>query len=241
MSEKTLAVIAIASVIVLFVLYYILARNKVFSNLFKKYLHSGFSQESIEFAGEKATGILFTGVFPFIIFILLLDLEPDKSGLTAGGIRQFWYLYLILPATAVLISFITAKSPNIQAVSPQLRLKRWNLKHFFLSVSFWFIYLFGYEFFFRGILWFLCYNAFGFFPALVINIVLYSAVHLPKGIFMSAGAIPFGVVLCLLSYLTGSFYLSFIFHSCMAITTDLSSFYHNPEFKLINRKGNIII
>ena len=59
MSEKTLAVISIVSVIVLFFLYYFLAEKRVFSILFKKYIYSGFSQETIEFAGEKATGYFF--------------------------------------------------------------------------------------------------------------------------------------------------------------------------------------
>jgi membrane protease YdiL (CAAX protease family) len=240
MSEKILAAISIVSVIVLFVLYHILAAKKVFSGLFKKYIHSGFSQESIEFAGEKATGILLVGICPFIIFVLILDLEPGKTGLTVMRFMKFWYLYLILPASAVLISYLTSKNKNIQAVAPQLRLKKWQLKHFLLTVSLWLIYLFGYEYFFRGILWFLCYYAFGIIPALIINAVIYSAVHLPKGTFMSAGAIPLGILFCFMSYLTGSIYPAFLIHACMAISTELSAVYNNPEFQILNNKKEII-
>jgi membrane protease YdiL (CAAX protease family) len=41
-------------------------------------------------------------------------------------------------------------------------------------------YIFGYELLFRGIVWFTCFEAFGFWPALLINLFLYAVVHLQK-------------------------------------------------------------
>ena len=46
----------------------------------------------------------------------------------------------------------------------------------------WFIYLFGYELLFRGILLFPLVAAIGVWPAIGVNIALYSATHIPKGV-----------------------------------------------------------
>jgi membrane protease YdiL (CAAX protease family) len=228
MGENYLALFSIVSIVVLFFFYHFIAVKKILPGLLKRYIYTGHSNESIDFAGEKAAGIFFTGVIPFVIFVMILDLEPEMIGMSAGRFQYFWYLYLLLPAATVIISFVTSKSSGIQAGAPQLRLKKWNLRHLILTVSLWLVYIFGYEFFFRGILWFLCYNAFGFWLALGINTLLYSAVHLPQGMFMSTGAIPLGILFCLLSYITGSFYLAFLIHACMAISIEISSAYHNP-------------
>ena len=85
MDEKKLALFSIVSVIVLFGFYQFFVGEKVFSGLFKRYVHSDFSNVSIEFAGEKTTGILFTWVIPCIIFITILDIEPNLIGLTHGS------------------------------------------------------------------------------------------------------------------------------------------------------------
>jgi len=232
MDERNLAVISIASVTGLFAFYNFLDHRKVITDLLKRYIPYLFKNESIEFAGEKSTGILFTGIIPFIIFVLILDIEPALLGLTVGKFTEFWYLYLLLPVIAVLSSFFISKNPVIQAGAPRLRLKNWELRHLLLTVACWVIYLLGYEFLFRGILWFTCYNAFGFWLALGINTVLYSAVHLPKGKFMAVGTIPLGILFCLLSHITCSFCLAFLIHVCMASAIEIFSLYHNPEFHI---------
>ena len=230
MGEITLAFISIVSVIILFVFYYILSGKKSNATVINRYTGSRFSEESIEFAGEKSTGILFTGILPFIIFVLILGMHHEKIGLTPGRFTEYWYLYLLLPAVTVPISFYISKSPNIQKRSPQLRIKNWVPGHLLLTAAGWIIYIFGYEFLFRGVLWFLVYGAFGFWPALIINIFLYSLVHLPQGKLMTAGAIPIGLIFCFLSHLTGSFFPSFLIHTSMSVSTEFSSLYHNPEF-----------
>ena len=45
----------------------------------------------------------------------------------------------------------------------------------------WFLYLFGYEFLFRGVLLIPLIDPLGMWPAIAINIAVYSATHIPKG------------------------------------------------------------
>ncbi len=240
LKEESLAVFSIMSVVILFYLYYKITAQRIFYNLLNRIVPNTISRMSVVYVAEKLAGILMTGVFPFIIFIIVLKIEPERVGLKIGRTSSYWYFSYLLPLAAVFFSFIASRNPKFWATSPQLRVKNWHTRHIFLSIIFWFVYIFGYEFFFRGVLWFLCYNAFGFWSALLINIILYSIIHLPKGIFMVTGSVPLGIVFCCLSSLTGSFYPAFIIHASMAITTELSSVYHNPEFKLFVRKVTIV-
>jgi membrane protease YdiL (CAAX protease family) len=232
LTAEVLAFLAIFTALLMFFLYYYTAKHKILLNLFVKPLFPSGSIETIEFISYKLTGILFTGIFPFIIFVLIINVTPSSIGLEIGRIFQFWYLLIILIIVTALLSFQLSKSRKVQEMSPELKIRNWYPRHIILSVSAWLFYILGYEFLFRGVLWFLCNEAFGFWPALCINLMLYSLVHLPQGKLIAAGTLPVGVILCLLSQLTGSFIPAFLIHSLIAVLTDLFSLYHNPGVHL---------
>jgi membrane protease YdiL (CAAX protease family) len=232
LTAEVLAFLAIFTTLLMFLLYYYTAKQKILLNLFVKPLFPSRSGEAIEFISYKLTGILFTGIVPFIIFLLIVKVPPSRIGLVIGRTFQFWYLLIILIIVTAIISFQLSKSRKVQEKSPELRIRDWYPRHIILSVSAWLFYILGYEFLFRGVLWFLCSEAFGFWPALVINLLLYSMVHLPQGKLMAIGTLPVGIILCLLSQLTGSFIPAFLIHSLIAVLTDLFSLFHNPEVHL---------
>ena len=228
---KVLSAFTIFTILFLFYVYYDFAKRKVLLNLILRSKYPSLSRESLEFVSEKFSGILFTGITPFILFVLILKLVPSEIGFTVGQTIQLRYPIILLTTLTALVSFFSSKNPKIQERSPELRIRIWYPRHLLLTVLSWGFYIFGFEFFFRGILWFICYGVMGFWPAIAINIVLYSLVHIPKGKLMTFGAIPIGVIFCLLSHLTGSFYPAFLVHACMAIVTEIFSAYHNPEFQ----------
>jgi membrane protease YdiL (CAAX protease family) len=176
-----------------------------FVKLFLKKLSGSASEESLKFVSDKLAGIIFTGIIPYFIFILIFKIMPSDIGFTAGRINQIIIILTGLTLVTIFVSFLSSKNQKIQGRSPELRIKIWHLRHLILSSVGWIVYIFGYEFFFRGILWFSCFRAYGFWPALVINILLYSLVHLPKGKIMTIGAVPLGIIFCILSYASGSF------------------------------------
>jgi membrane protease YdiL (CAAX protease family) len=228
LNAEALSSVTIFSVLLLFFLYYYTVKHTFLLNHLIRPLFPSVSGESIEFISEKLTGILFTGLIPFTVFILILNIPPSRTGLIIGRTFQLWYLVIILVLITALASFVSSKSRKVQERSPELKTEDWHPRHLLLSVSAWLCYLIGYEFFFRGVLWFICNEAFGFWPALIINLILYSLVHIPKGKLMTIGAIPFGAILCLLSQLTGSFITAFMIHSTMAIMTEISAAYNKP-------------
>jgi membrane protease YdiL (CAAX protease family) len=232
LTADVLAFMSIFSVMLMFFFYFCTAKKKIILNLLLKPLFPSGSLASLEFISYKLTGILFTGILPFIIFVLIIKAEPSRIGLVTGRIFHFWYLLILVMLLTGIVSFKLSKGRKVQERSPELKMTDWFPRHIILSVSAWVLYILGYEFLFRGVLWFLCFEAFGFWPALIINLLLYFLVHLPQGKFMAMGALPVGIVLCLLSQLTGSFIPAFLIHSLIAVLTDLFSLYHNPEVHL---------
>jgi len=232
LKTEFLASLAIFSVLLFFWLYFFTAKRRLLLKYFIQPLLPSWSAGAIEFISYKLTGILFTGVLPFLVFVLILSVPLSGIGLVVGRTIHFWYLLIILIIITAIASFRMSQSIKVQQMSPELKLKDWFPRHVILSVSAWLLYILGYEFLFRGVLWFLSSEAFGFWPALIINLLLYSIVHLPQGKLIALGTIPVGIVLCLLSHLTGSFIPAFLIHSFIAVLTDLFSLYHNTEVRL---------
>ncbi len=46
-----------------------------------------------------------TGVIPFVIFIIVLGIDPDKLGLAWGRTFRYWYFPVLLPLLTVLYEF----------------------------------------------------------------------------------------------------------------------------------------
>jgi membrane protease YdiL (CAAX protease family) len=232
MDARLMAILAIFLLVILFGIHFFFVRRKVLFNFLIRPLFPARSNESLIFISEKLTGILFLGIVPMIVFVYVLGLPSERIGLGPGVTLKYWYLILVLLVLTALISFITSKTRKVQEISLELKKKDWYPRHIILSASLWMIYLFFYEFFFRGILWFLCVAAYGVWPALFINIALYSIVHLPKGKYMALGSIPVGLLFCLLSSLTGSFYAAFLIHISVNQFTDMFTLYNDPRINL---------
>lgn len=106
----------------------------------------------------------------------------------------------------------------------------------FINALGWAIYLFGYEFLFRGVLLFPLVDSIGVWPAIAVNIALYSATHIPKGLDETIGAIPLGLVLCLLTLASGTIWIAFLVHVAMAWTNSFTALKFHPEINYIKTK-----
>jgi membrane protease YdiL (CAAX protease family) len=86
------------------------------------------------------------------------------------------------------------------------------------------LFLLAYEIFFRGVLLFTLIDTFGLMPAVVMCTMLYVLIHAFDSKAEILGAIPFGIVLCLLSYFTQSILLPFIIHLSLSLVYEISLF-----------------
>ncbi len=222
-NKEFLPVIAVTAVCIVFFLYYFFTKQEYSLRFFEKITPRSVSRHSLEFISEKLTGFVLFGLVPFVLFVLLFKIPPHKLGFTTGLINDFKYLVLLLLSIAIIIPYFLSLYKKKSMTRPELKVSKWEPRHKILAASGWLIYLSGYEFVFRGVLWFVCYDAYGFWSAAVINVLLYSVVHIPKGKLMTYGAIPLGALFCYLTHKTGSFFPSFLIHLVMSVSNELFS------------------
>jgi membrane protease YdiL (CAAX protease family) len=171
---------------------------------------------------------LIPGLFVFAFFAQ----NPSEVGLSFGLNRVYWYLFGI-PVIIVVLNYFFANNPAMYNRYPEMRFEEWTRARLAVIAIGWTIYLLGYEFLFRGLLFFSVYHSYGLFVSLAINVIIYSAVHFPKGKAEMTGAIPFGILLCSLALLTNSIILPFLVHLSLALSTDYFSIHYNPIMKLV--------
>ncbi len=140
---------------------------------------------------------------------------------------------LFFSVSAVCITYRFANRPDNLKTYPQLRISRWTTSLLFFNCLSWMIYLAGYEIILRGFLFFPSMHSLPLTYAILLNLILYSLAHLPKGSRETWGSIPFGLLLCILTAITGNIWNAFLIHSALAVSNDLFSIKANPRMLLV--------
>jgi membrane protease YdiL (CAAX protease family) len=84
------------------------------------------------------------------------------------------------------------------------------------------LFLVAYEISFRGFLLNFCIDNWGIMAAIIINIVLYTLVHIVFGKEEMLACIPFGLLLCGLSIWTGAIWPAIVVHMAMSLSYDVN-------------------
>jgi membrane protease YdiL (CAAX protease family) len=225
------SVLPILLTLVGFILFWFTAKSdKIKASFYRNHDEDTASIKHIFFT--KYFGFFAMGVFPTIVCLLFL---PNYSladyGLTFISSTSLFSLYWTLGLCALVIplAYVSAKKPKNLINYPQIRAKVWTRKTVAIHAFGWFIYLFGYEFMFRGILLFPVVDAIGVWPAIAVNIALYSATHIPKGLDETIGAIPLGLVLCILTLASGTIWIALFVHVAMAWTNCFTALKFHPD------------
>lgn len=180
---------------------------------------------------RKAGGFFILGVIPGAAAMGLFGLSPQESGLFTGQSLSLWPWMLAAAVGFTGLNAINSRNAQIRSMYPEMRLSVWGAGDFGLAAGGWLLYLAGYEYLFRGLLLFSCHAAFGLWPAIAVNLALYAALHLPKGLKEATAAIPFGALLCYLAIESGSIWPAVLIHALQAITCEWFCLIRNPEMK----------
>lgn len=228
-------ILPIISALVFFIIYWFTANsNKIKARFYAK---NDFDKASIKHIFfTKWFGFLSMGVVPTIVCLIALpEFSLADYGLTFDPQTTLFSLVwtFALCALVIPLAYISAKKPKNLVNYPQIRAKEWTQKTVFINALGWALYLFGYEFLFRGTLLWPLVEPLGVWPAIAINIALYSATHIPKGLDETIGAIPLGLVLCLLTLASGTIWIAFLVHVAMAWTNSFTAlkFHHEIHYK----------
>lgn len=180
----------------------------------------------------RLSGFLAFGIVPVGIIVYVLHSDISDFGIHWFSTLKsaLWFSLLVL--VVIPLNMIQARKKSNLKAYPQIRIKDWNAGVLFKSAVTWMLYLLAYEFFFRGFLLFASIQMFGVPWAVVINVVLYALAHLPKGRLETIGAIPLGILLCLITIDTGSFWVAFAIHVVMALSNEWLSLYFSKDINL---------
>ena len=237
-SEKDLIIsLPILLTLVFFTLYWFVSKSNKIKNLFyQKYDFDRASINHIFFT--KYFGFFSMGIIPTIVCTSFLpNITIENLGFTfIYDTTLFSFLWILgLSALVIPLVYFSAKKDKNLINYPQIRAKKWTTRTVLINALGWFLYLFGYEFLFRGVLLIPLIEPLGMWPAIAINTALYSATHIPKGLDETIGAIPLGIVLCLLTISSGTIWIAFIVHVVMAWTNTFTALKYNPEMQFLKK------
>jgi membrane protease YdiL (CAAX protease family) len=218
---------------VFFAVYWFVAKSEKLKNWFyHKYDFDLASVRHITF--NRLVGFMAMGVLPGITALLFIP-GYTLAGFGVGFRAETWLFTLAwtigLAAVVMPLAYFSARKPRNLINYPQIRAKVWTRRTVVVNALGWALYLFGYEFLFRGILLFPLVEQIGVWPAIAVNIALYSATHIPKGLEETIGAIPLGLVLCLLTLASGTIWIAFLVHLAMALTNSFTALKFHPEMQ----------
>jgi len=218
-----------------FIIYWFTTKSeKIRSFFFRKFKFDDASAYHITFL--RIVGFITMG---FVSGILCLIFIPDYS-LSDYGVSynpetalftSLWSLGLMI--LIIPLAFLSAGKPANLINYPQIRARLWTRKITVINIVSWIVYLLGYEFLFRGILLFPLAGELGVWPAVAINIAFYSITHVPKGLNETSGAIILGLVLCILTLVSGTIWIAFFTHVALALTNSFTAMKYHPNMQFI--------
>lgn len=122
---------------------------------------------------------------------------------------------------AVLSGFIGSRDPEMKKMYPFAKVACADRRRFAgYEISYLLFYYLPWEFVFRGVLFLPLVPAVGLIPALVVQTVISTLLHIghpDTEVFAAAGA---GFLFGAIAYLTGSFFYTFILHAAVGMATD---------------------
>lgn len=219
---------AIISISVGFIFYYFISKSSVLKNVFI----SRFGTERTKVYWvifERLTGVFFFGFIPVLLILLLYKKGLYQFGVKSGELLiSFYWILGLSPVIIVTNYFNAVKNDNLD-MYPQIRKRSWNLQLIIISAFSWIVYLMAYEFMFRGFLLFVSVAYLGVWPAIALNVGIYALVHVPKGVKEALGAIPLGILLCIITLQTGGILVALAVHIVLALSNEWFSLKAHPE------------
>ena len=161
-------------------------------------------------------------ILPAVIILLFLRRKPKNFGLQFGDYKaglkiSFYFLIIML----VIIWFVSPSS-SFQATYPLLQRTKESWGLFFIFEAGLLIYIFAWEFIWRGFMLFGLEEKFGYY-AVLIQMIPFVFLHNGKPFPEVIGAIFGGIALGILALRTRSFLYCVIVHIGVMFTIDLFS------------------
>lgn len=190
------------------------------------------------FLFTKYSGLVLLGLAPLFLFQWIFPYYSlGGLGLSFSKGTNVLSLYWIagLGVVAATLNWFGSRREKSFAMYPQLRLREWTRGTIFMYIVAWSAYLFGYEILFRSLLLIPLVDTMGVWPAIAVNMAMYSLSHVPKGLDEALGALVLGIVLCLITLQTGTIWVAFVVHVILATSNSMTALRFHPDMKVIKK------
>jgi len=207
-------------------LYYIIAAGFVVYFIIS-YAYKVLKIRNIEEALLTSKGLFFSNlkhITGIVLFGILFFLIAPEYRFLILSFEDFHFSNLVWIIPVLILSAALAynavkKRLSLLAEKSTVRIsKAWS--YFSIRI----LFLFSYEFFFRGVIFFACLEVFNLANAILITTILYVVIHSFDSRNEILGAIPFGILLCLFSYYTNSIWPAFLIHLTLSGVYEFTMF-----------------
>lgn len=165
-----------------------------------------------------------------MLYYILDDGDLYKIGSNISNPTLTFSVIIFFSLLAILVNYKFAGNPENTRMYPQVRSRTWGISLVLTNVASWSIYIFFYELLFIGYFFFISIENYGAIAATLINVIVYAAAHLLKGRKESLLSVPFGLLLCLITWYTMNFWSAAAIHLTLALSNDFFAFRANPYF-----------
>ena len=190
--------------------------------------------QAIQVFSKRIIGMIVFGLIPTWVLVFNGDRTWSDYGMAVFFPPAVWYWTFGLSALFIFMNSRATQKPDHLAQYPEIRTPIWSRSLVAWSALSWVGYLFAYELMFRGFLLFACARAFGAWPAIIINTAIYALVHVPKSANEGIGAIPLGLLLCIITFQTQTIWVALFVHWVLAISNEWFSL-QNQLVMRVNR------
>ncbi|MFA5006037.1 MAG: type II CAAX endopeptidase family protein [Candidatus Izemoplasmatales bacterium] len=219
LEDATLALIAY---VLLYLLYYFASDFRIMKKWRSRFgERDGELERSVYL--RRTMGFVLLGLVPALLVAVAFDRPLVDYGLSVPEGPYAWLWFLAPSVLLIAGSFARPAGKIDVSYYPEVRKPDWTRSRHVKNGFFWVLYLVGYEFGLRGMVFFSSLEAFGLWPAVVLNSVIYSLIHIFKGPGEAFGAFFLGVLFCLVAYFTGSLWIPLFIHAAMAIINDVKA------------------
>ncbi len=210
-----------------------------FVTLFQRHHHVGnFITLGRYFSYWLPLNYLFLGSMLFFIPLLTtpLLLPSEHFGFRIGKVRT--WLVDVGVAWLIVFALILAfcRTPAFLNTYPLFKPPgaQWTWKLFLFFEACQFVYMFGWEFIFRGYMLFSTKNEIGVVPALILQMLPFAFLHIGKPEPEVYGSVLAGLFLGLIALRANSFFPCVLLHFSVALTMDLFAVLYKGSLNLFS-------
>ncbi len=169
-----------------------------------------------------SSSALFYGLVPMLL-ILGFRKKPKAFGLQLGDWRLGLKILALFAAVMIVVVYFANQTESFARHYPLNKYALKSLSFFLLYESFYVLYFFAWEFFFRGFLLFALYPAIGAY-AIVVQMIPFALLHIGKPVPEVFASVFAGLILGALALRTRSMLYCWLLHAISAVAMDLAVF-----------------